>query len=72
VIIVAAGQDDAFCPAAAVLLAGVMKVAVPKEKLLGTMVWAKAWPPARLKALGGPSRQQPGQIDCRTYVLLCV
>jgi len=38
--------------AAMILLAGVMKVAVPKEKLLGIMAWAKTWPDARLKALG--------------------
>ena len=37
--------------AAMILLAGVMKVAVPKEKLLGIMAWAKTWPDARLKAL---------------------
>jgi uncharacterized membrane protein YphA (DoxX/SURF4 family) len=34
------------------LLAGVMKVAVPKEKLLGTMEWARTWQEPRLKALG--------------------
>jgi hypothetical protein len=38
--------------AAMILLAGVMKVAVPKEKLLGMMAWAETWPDARLKALG--------------------
>jgi len=38
--------------AAMFLLAGAMKVAVPKEKLLSIMVWAKPWPDARLKALG--------------------
>jgi uncharacterized membrane protein YphA (DoxX/SURF4 family) len=38
--------------AAMFLLAGVMKIAMPKEKLLGTMVWAKTWPEPRLKALG--------------------
>ncbi len=38
--------------AAVFLLAGVMKIAVPKEKLLGTMAWAETWPPPRLKALG--------------------
>jgi hypothetical protein len=38
--------------AAMFLLAGAMKIAVPKEKLLSIMVWAKPWPDARLKALG--------------------
>ncbi len=38
--------------AAMFLLAGVMKIAMPKEKLLGIMVWAKTWPEPRLKALG--------------------
>ena len=38
--------------AAAFLMAGTMKIAVPKEKLLSTMAWAEAWPPPRLKALG--------------------
>ena len=38
--------------AAMFLLAGTMKVASPKEKLLGTMKWAKTWPEPRLKALG--------------------
>jgi uncharacterized membrane protein YphA (DoxX/SURF4 family) len=34
------------------LLAGTMKIAMPKEKLLSTMAWAKTWPEPRLKALG--------------------
>jgi uncharacterized membrane protein YphA (DoxX/SURF4 family) len=38
--------------AAVFLLAGTMKVAVQKEKLLSTMAWAKTWPEPRLKALG--------------------
>jgi uncharacterized membrane protein YphA (DoxX/SURF4 family) len=38
--------------AAMFLLAGAMKVAMPKEKLLGTMKWARTWPEPRLKALG--------------------
>ena len=38
--------------AAVFLLAGTMKVAAPKEKLLSTMAWAKTWPEPRLKALG--------------------
>jgi uncharacterized membrane protein YphA (DoxX/SURF4 family) len=38
--------------AAAFLMAGTMKIAVPKEKLLSTMAWAETWPPPRLKALG--------------------
>jgi uncharacterized membrane protein YphA (DoxX/SURF4 family) len=38
--------------AAMFLLAGAMKVGTPKEKLLGTMKWAKTWPEPRLKALG--------------------
>jgi uncharacterized membrane protein YphA (DoxX/SURF4 family) len=38
--------------AAMFLLAGVMKVAVPKEKLLSIMAWSKTWPEARLRALG--------------------
>jgi uncharacterized membrane protein YphA (DoxX/SURF4 family) len=38
--------------AAVFLLAGMMKVAVHKEKLLSTMAWAKTWPELRLKALG--------------------
>jgi uncharacterized membrane protein YphA (DoxX/SURF4 family) len=38
--------------AAVFLLAGVMKIALPKEKLLSTMAWAETWPPPRLKALG--------------------
>jgi uncharacterized membrane protein YphA (DoxX/SURF4 family) len=38
--------------AAMFLLAGAMKVAQPKEKLLGTMKWAQTWPESRLKALG--------------------
>jgi uncharacterized membrane protein YphA (DoxX/SURF4 family) len=38
--------------AAVFLLAGLMKMAMPKEKLLSTMVWAKTWPEPRLKALG--------------------
>lgn len=38
--------------AAVFLLAGVMKMAMPKEKLLATMAWAKSWPEPRLKSLG--------------------
>ena len=38
--------------AAMFLLAGAMKVGMPKEKLLGIMKWAKTWPEPRLKALG--------------------
>ena len=38
--------------AAMFLLAGVMKIAVPKEKLLSIMKWARTWPEPRLKALG--------------------
>ncbi len=38
--------------AAVFLLAGAMKIALPKEKLLSTMAWAKTWPEPRLKALG--------------------
>ena len=38
--------------AAVFLLAGVMKITMPKEKLLGTMAWAETWPEPRLKALG--------------------
>jgi len=38
--------------AAMFLLAGLMKVAMPKEKLLSIMQWARTWPEPRLKALG--------------------
>jgi uncharacterized membrane protein YphA (DoxX/SURF4 family) len=38
--------------AAVFLMAGVMKVAMPKEKLLSTMEWARSWPEPRIKALG--------------------
>ena len=38
--------------AAMFLLAGVMKVAMPKEKLLPTMQWSKTWSDPQLRALG--------------------
>jgi uncharacterized membrane protein YphA (DoxX/SURF4 family) len=38
--------------AAMFLLAGVMKIAVPKEKLLSTMAWAETWSDSQLRALG--------------------
>lgn len=38
--------------AAVFLLAGIMKITMPKEKLLSTMAWAETWPEPRLKALG--------------------
>jgi uncharacterized membrane protein YphA (DoxX/SURF4 family) len=38
--------------AAMFLLAGAMKVAMPKEKLLPTMQWAKTWSVGQLKSLG--------------------
>ena len=38
--------------AAVFLLAGTMKVAQPKEKLVGMMQWAVPVPPPQLKALG--------------------
>lgn len=38
--------------AATFLLAGVMKVALPKEKLVTTMEWARPVPEPRVKALG--------------------
>jgi uncharacterized membrane protein YphA (DoxX/SURF4 family) len=38
--------------AAMFLLAGAMKIARPKEKLLGMMAWAKTWSEPQLKALG--------------------
>src|ERR1700722_2840770 len=34
------------------LLAGAMKVALPKEKLEPTMQWSKSWPRPQLQALG--------------------
>ena len=34
------------------LMAGVMKVAMPKEKLLPTMKWAETWSVPQLRALG--------------------
>ena len=33
-------------------MAGVMKVAMPKEKLLPTMKWAETWSVPQLRALG--------------------
>ena len=38
--------------AAMFLMAGVMKVAMPKEKLEPTMQWSKAWSRPQLRALG--------------------
>ena len=38
--------------AAMFLMAGVMKVSMPKEKLLPTMKWAQAWSVPQLRALG--------------------
>ena len=38
--------------AAMFLLAGVMKVAMPKEKLEPTMQWSKGWSRPQLQALG--------------------
>ena len=38
--------------AAMFLLAGVMKIAMPKEKLLPIMQWSKTWSEAQLRALG--------------------
>jgi uncharacterized membrane protein YphA (DoxX/SURF4 family) len=38
--------------AAMFLMAGVMKVAMPKEKLLPTMKWAQPWSVPQLRALG--------------------
>lgn len=38
--------------AAMFLMAGVMKVALPKEKLLPTMKWAQPWSVPQLRALG--------------------
>ena len=38
--------------AAMFLLAGVMKVAMPREKLLPIMQWSKTWSDAQLRALG--------------------
>jgi uncharacterized membrane protein YphA (DoxX/SURF4 family) len=38
--------------AAMFLLAGVMKIAVPKEKLLGIMAWSETWSSTQLRALG--------------------
>ena len=38
--------------AAMFLMAGVMKVAMPKEKLLPTMKWAETWSVPQLRALG--------------------
>jgi uncharacterized membrane protein YphA (DoxX/SURF4 family) len=38
--------------AAMFLLAGAMKIAVPREKLLSTMAWAETWSRAQLRALG--------------------
>jgi uncharacterized membrane protein YphA (DoxX/SURF4 family) len=38
--------------AAMFLLAGGMKIAMPKEKLLPIMQWAKSWSEPQLKALG--------------------
>jgi uncharacterized membrane protein YphA (DoxX/SURF4 family) len=38
--------------AAMFLLAGVMKIAVPKEKLLSTMAWAETWSDSQFRALG--------------------
>jgi len=38
--------------AAVFLLAGGMKVTVPRERLLGIMAWARDWPDGRFKSLG--------------------
>jgi uncharacterized membrane protein YphA (DoxX/SURF4 family) len=38
--------------AAMFLMAGLMKVSMPKEKLLPTMKWAETWTAAQLRALG--------------------
>lgn len=38
--------------AALFLLAGVMKIAMPKEKLLSTMAWSETWSKPQLGALG--------------------
>ena len=38
--------------AAMFLMAGVMKIAMPKEKLLPTMKWAESWSVPQLRALG--------------------
>ena len=38
--------------AAMFLMAGVMKVTMPKEKLLPTMKWAETWSVPQLRALG--------------------
>jgi uncharacterized membrane protein YphA (DoxX/SURF4 family) len=38
--------------AAMFLLAGLMKIAVPKEKLLSIMEWSETWSNSRLRALG--------------------
>jgi uncharacterized membrane protein YphA (DoxX/SURF4 family) len=38
--------------AAMFLMAGVMKIAMPKEKLLPTMKWAETWSVPQLRALG--------------------
>jgi uncharacterized membrane protein YphA (DoxX/SURF4 family) len=38
--------------AAVFLLAGLMKITMPKEKLLGTMAWARTWSEGQLRALG--------------------
>lgn len=38
--------------AAMFLLAGAMKIATPKEKLLKTMKWAETWTETQLRALG--------------------
>jgi uncharacterized membrane protein YphA (DoxX/SURF4 family) len=38
--------------AAMFLAAGLMKVSMPKEKLVATMVWAKSVPEGQVKALG--------------------
>ena len=38
--------------AAMFLLAGAMKIAVPKEKLLSIMAWAETWSRPQLRALG--------------------
>jgi uncharacterized membrane protein YphA (DoxX/SURF4 family) len=38
--------------AAMFLMAGMMKVAMPKEKLLPTMKWAQPWSVPQLRALG--------------------
>ena len=38
--------------AAMFLLAGLMKITMPKEKLITTMQWAKTWSRPQLQALG--------------------